>query len=152
MSDRRTPVVLVPSLSRELGATVAGALLDRPGTVAVHHDVGRLGQGVVVRTVSGPGSARETTVLELGHGCLSCTLRLDLLPLLRDLAGRDGVERVVLHLDPALEPEQVCWAVLHVLVDGVVVADLVDLRGVISVVAMETCLDDARSDHHAAER
>ena len=53
MSDRRTPVVLVPSLFRDLGATVAGALLDRPGTVVVHHDVGRLDQGVVVRTVSG---------------------------------------------------------------------------------------------------
>jgi G3E family GTPase len=36
---------------------------------------------------------------------VSCTLRLDLLPLLEQLGGR-----VIVHLDPALEPETVCFA------------------------------------------
>ncbi|GHF51047.1 G3E family GTPase [Amycolatopsis bartoniae] len=37
--------------------------------------------------------------LELAHGCVSCTLREDLLPLLRRLAGMPEVARIVLRLD-----------------------------------------------------
>ncbi|MGY1713516.1 ribosome hibernation factor-recruiting GTPase MRF [Geodermatophilus sp. SYSU D01106] len=155
MSDRRTPVVLVPSLSRHLGATAVRTLLDRPGTVVVHHDVGQLGQGVVVRTVLGPGPGRgTTTALELAHGCLSCTLRLDLLPLLRDLAGRPDVDRVVLHLDPALEPEHLCWAIEQVVLeDGSGTAgDAVRVETVLAVVDAATWLDDATGGEELADR
>jgi hypothetical protein len=53
-------------------------------------------------------------------------------------AARAGRPRraalVVLHLDPALEPEQVCWALVHVLVDGSPITDHLDLRGVVTAV------------------
>jgi len=51
------------------------------------------------------------TVLELAHGCVSCTLREDLLPLLRRLARRPEVTRIVVRLDEAMEPEPVSWAI-----------------------------------------
>jgi G3E family GTPase len=120
-----------------------------PDAVVLHHDLRDVGTGLVRRRVRD----RRTdawTELRLAHGCVSCTLREDLLPTLRALAGR--VARVVLHLDPALEPEQVCWALRHVLVDGVPVGDLVDLRGVVAAVDAETWLDDATGDEPVAER
>ena len=154
MNDRRTPVVLVSALSCDLGAAVAGMLLERPGTVVVHHDVGRLREGVVVRTVLGPGAGRTTTALELAHGCLSCTLRLDLLPLLRDLAARDDVARVALHLDPALEPEDLCRAIGQVLLeDGSGTAgDTVRVDAVLAVLDAATWLDDATGGDDLADR
>jgi len=63
------------------------------------------------------GSDDVTTTIGLVHGCLSCTLREDLLSALITLTEPGGPRRIVLHLDPALEPEQICWALLHVLVD-----------------------------------
>ncbi|WP_433504291.1 ribosome hibernation factor-recruiting GTPase MRF [Pseudonocardia halophobica] len=128
-----------------------------PGVVVVHHDLRDIARGRLHRRIRD----RDTdtwTELELAHGCLSCTLREDLLPTLRGLAGR--VRRVVLHLDPALEPEQVCWALAHVLVDGggadpghgVVLTDLVDLRGVITAVDAARWLDDATGDEPVTER
>ena len=75
-----------------------------PGAVLVRHDLRDLAGGVVRRWVDG-----ELTVLELAHGCVSCTLRLDLLPLLERLGGR-----VVVDLDPALEPEAVCFALREI--------------------------------------
>ncbi|WP_181780195.1 ribosome hibernation factor-recruiting GTPase MRF [Pseudonocardia pini] len=120
-----------------------------PDAVVLHHDLRDVGAGLVRRRMR-DRRIDTLTELRLAHGCVSCTLREDLLPTLRDLAGR--VERVVLHLDPALEPEQVCWALRHVLVDGVPVGDLVDLRGVVAAVDAETWLDDATGDEPVAER
>lgn len=120
-----------------------------PEVVVLHHDLRDVASGTVHRRVRSPGTDAWTD-LHLAHGCVSCTLREDLLPRLRALAGT--VRRVVLHLDPALEPEQVCWALRHVLVDGVVLTDLVDLRGVLTVVDVGTWLDDATSDEAVEER
>ncbi|MFD1528895.1 hypothetical protein [Pseudonocardia aurantiaca] len=98
-----------------------------PDTAVRHHDLRDIASGRVHRRLR-RGRFDETTVLELEHGFLSCTLREDLLPQLLELAGPGGPRRVVLHLDPALEPEQVCWSLLHVLVDGAPVTEVVDLR------------------------
>ena len=93
-----TEVLLVAGLApHDVAEEVWRAM---PGAVLVRHDLRGLAEGVVRRWVDG-----ELTVLELTHGCVSCTLRLDLVPLLERLGGR-----VVVHLDPALEPEAVCFA------------------------------------------
>ena len=104
-----------------------------PGSVLVRHDLRDLAEGVVRRWVDG-----ELTVLELAHGCVSCTLRLDLLPLLERLGGR-----VVVHLDPALEPEAVCFALRE--------AD-VRVEAVITVVDAVTWPADATGDETLADR
>ncbi len=122
-----------------------------PDVAVLHHDLRDIGSGRLRRRLR-RGPLDETTVLELEHGCLSCTLREDLLPQLLALAGPDGPHRVVLHLDAALEPEHVCWSLLHVLIDGAPVTDVVDLRGVVTVVDAERWLDDATGDEAPEER
>ncbi|CCH27980.1 GTP-binding protein [Actinosynnema sp. NPDC047251] len=104
-----------------------------PGSALVRHDLRDLGQGVVRRWVDG-----TLAVLELAHGCVSCTLRLDLVPLLRTLTGR-----VVVDLDPALEPEAVCLALAP---HGIRV------ESVVTAVDPTTWLADVSGDETLGER
>jgi G3E family GTPase len=68
---------------------------------------------VVVRTVATRGTESDWP-LELANGCVACTVRNDLLVLLRRLHRRNDVQRIVVHLMPWLEPEPVCWAINNV--------------------------------------
>ena len=120
-----------------------------PDAVVVHHRLDDVAAGIVHRRVRDRRTDEWTTV-RLEHGCVSCTLRLDLLPLVRSLTGRVG--RIVLHLDPVLEPEQVCWALRHVVVDDAPLGDVVDIRGVVTAVDARTWLDDATGDEPVGER
>ena len=164
-----TELVLVSGIARDGVAQVVDRLLTAPGTAALHHDLTEVSGGVVRRRlrISGRGygdlprpgrrpapsaGTDQTTVIELAHGCVSCTLREDVLPLIRVLARRPGTRRIVLHLDPVLEPEQVCWAVLHVLVDGSTLADDVRLGGVITVLDPPGWLVDAIGEDEPADR
>ncbi|MFS8097536.1 GTP-binding protein [Lentzea alba] len=126
-----TEVVLVAGFTDH---DVADALwLASPDSVLVRHDLSGLADGVVRRWIDG-----RLTELTLAHGCVSCTLRLDLLPLLEELNGR-----VVVHLDPALEPEAVCFALSET-----------DIRveAVITVVDSDTWLADATGSDTLADR
>lgn len=161
MPSSRTPLVIVTGLEARHCRRVTRALLDRAGTVVVHHDIGRLGEGVVLRTVTrhaADGVAEEQTAVELAHGCLSCTLRLDLLPLLHELGGRRDVERIVLQLDPALEPEHLCWTVGQLVLDGAPVdptgtaADRVAIAAVLAVVDGNSWLEDVTGGEELADR
>jgi G3E family GTPase len=83
------------------------------------------------------------TALELAHGCVSCTIRDDLLILLRRLHRRADVERIVVHLSPWLEPEPICWAINHVRVSvGPGYADGPAARDV-EIAATVTCVDSS---------
>jgi G3E family GTPase len=120
-----TVVVLVAGLvDHDVAARV---WFDRPGAVLVRHDLSRVEEGVVRRWVDG-----VETELQLEHGCVSCTMRLDLLPLLHSLNGT-----VVVHLDPLLEPAVVRRALEE---NGVRV------ECVITVLDAVSWLDDALSD------
>lgn len=143
----RTPVLLVSGQ----GATdeVTGVLLRRPGTVVVEH---RFDGHVVRRTTAildGGELSSAEEALELGHGCVSCTIRNDLLVLLRKLHRRSNVERIVVHLAPWLEPEPIAWAINHVRVrigpdfpDGPAALD-VRIAGVVTCVDSAVWLDQA---------
>lgn len=145
-NDRRVRLVLVAGLHREPAERLATRLLRAaPRTAAVHYDLRRLGEGLVGRRTRRGGSD-TTATLGLAHGCVSCTLREDLLPLLRSLVDGGGVDRVVLHLDPLMEPEPVCWALRHVEVGGVVITDLADVEAVVAVVDEHRWLDEATGD------
>lgn len=143
---RETRLVLVTGLPRQAAGSVAEELrTEQAGTVLVRHDLTALTEGVVKRRLR--WAARdETTVLELAHGCVSCTLREDLLPLLRTLVARPDVHRVVLHLDPVMEPEQVCWALRNALVGNVTIVDLAPIEAVLAVVDERTWLAAATGD------
>ncbi|MEA3528694.1 GTP-binding protein [Nocardia implantans] len=159
-SDRRTPVVVLAGFAGLAAAGVdrAAAMLGMAaGTVVVRHDLTQLREGIVHRTVR--TATRETSaVLELAHGCVSCTLRMDLLPLLCTLARRESVDRIVLALDPAFEAEAVCQAIEHVVVTGVHGRVDGPAGRDVRVDAVLTCLDaavwlaDATGDETLAER
>nr|WP_225956529.1 GTP-binding protein [Amycolatopsis lexingtonensis] len=122
-----------------------------PGTAVVHHDLREIHSGVVRRRLR-LEQRDQLTVLELAHGCVSCTLREDLLPLLRHLARLPEVRRIVVRLDEAMEPEPVSWAIRNVLVGDHPVSDDVELRAVFTVVDCATFLADATGDDVLAER
>ena len=73
----KTPVTVVCGWDGRVDET-ATALLG-PGTVLVHHDLTHVREGVVRRTTTTVDATREH-ILELAHGCVSCTLRYDLMP------------------------------------------------------------------------
>ncbi|MBF6247729.1 GTP-binding protein, partial [Nocardia elegans] len=158
--DRRTPVLLVAGLPGRASAAVdraAAALAHAEGAVVVRHHLEDLREGVVRRTLRTVLATTET-VLELAHGCVSCTLRADLLPLLCTLAARESVHRIVLELDPAFEAEAVCQAIEDVVVTGVVgrvdgpAARDVRIEAVLTCVDAASWLADATGEETLAER
>ncbi|KXP13004.1 hypothetical protein AXK57_01825 [Tsukamurella pulmonis] len=155
--SNRTPVLLLTGFGEQERALE----LAEPGTVVVHHDLSGLREGLVVRseTTFRPDLVAEerVAVLELAHGCVSCTLREDLLPLLRTLHRRAGVRRIVVRLDPILEAEAVRHAIEHVVVEmvGAVpgpAARDVEMVGVIGFVDGPTWLADALGEEDLGER
>ncbi len=137
----RTPVILVAGQTDT--DSVVGELLRAPGTTVVEH---RFDGHVVRRTLMTRRDGAMTSTecgLELAKGCVSCTIRNDLLVLLRQLHRRAGVDRVVVHLAPWLEPEPICVAINQVrvrvgpgYVDGPAALD-------VSIAAVVTCVDSA---------
>ncbi|MCV7410197.1 hypothetical protein AWC05_21950 [Mycobacterium florentinum] len=146
----RTPVVLVAGQGDT--DAVAGTFLRRAGTVVVEH---RFDGHVVRRTTAMLCKGEFTTAedaLELAHGCVSCTVRNDLLALLRTLSRHAGVERIVVHLSEWLEPEPICVAINHVRVrigpdypDGPAALD-VAIAGVVTCIDSRTWLTRALGD------
>jgi G3E family GTPase len=146
----RTPVVLVTGQGDT--EAVAHALLQRRGTLVVTH---RVEGHVVVRglTMLRRGApATADYALELSHGCVSCTVRNDLLVLLRRLHRRRDVDRVVVHLGGWLEPQPICWAIEHVrvslgpgYVDGPAASD-VRIAGVVCSLDPGRWLEQALGD------
>ncbi|WP_433563291.1 ribosome hibernation factor-recruiting GTPase MRF [Nocardia sp. CA-151230] len=160
MASQRKPVLVLAGLPGraadgvERSARLLGAA---PGTVVVRHDLSELHHGVVRRIVRHDGR-EQVTVLELAHGCVSCTLRADLLPYLCLLADRDSVRRIVLALDPAFEAEAVCQAIADVTVTGVVgrvdgpAGRSVRVDTVLTCVDARDWLADATGDETLSER
>lgn len=151
-ADARPELVVVCGAVRD-AVRATGAAMRAPGTVVVAPDLRELGEGVVHRVVTDDSGSR-TAVVELTHGCVSCTLREDLLPLLLSLAADRRTLRVVLLLDPGMEPEPVCEALAHLVAEGAdgPVTDVLALRGVVAVLDAAHWLDDAGSDDALADR
>ncbi|HEY4022391.1 MAG TPA: GTP-binding protein [Pseudonocardiaceae bacterium] len=146
-----TTLVVVAGLPDEATATLTEDLRSaRPGTVSLHHDLSRVAQGIVLRRMR---SSKQNTieVLELAHGCVSCTLREDVLPMLRRLAAIPEVRRVVLRLDPVIEPDAVCWAIQQVPIEGRPVSDDVDIEAIVTAVDVGRWLAAATDDRELAE-
>lgn len=151
----RTPVVLVAGLGDT--DTTTGALLGQPGTLVVEH---RFDGQVVRRTMTTLQDGVLTTAeaaLELAHGCISCTIRNDLLVLLRVLHRREDVSRIVVHLPSSMEPEPVCFAINRVpvrvgpgYVDGPAARD-VRIAAVVVCIDAATWLTQALGDDELAD-
>lgn len=153
--DTRTSVVILAG-DRD-GVNGLADLLRQPGTVVVRHDLSLLREGLITRTIR-RGSSEWLALLQPVHGCVSCTLRHDLLPLLRTLSQRSGVARVVVALDPLLEPAEVERAIDEVVVGGIVgrvdapAARDVRVDAVVTVIDAETWLHEALGDETVDRR
>ncbi|MFF2242833.1 GTP-binding protein [Arthrobacter sp. NPDC058130] len=110
----------------------AALAAQSPGTIVVFHDL--LEAGVVVRRIFKDGGLLERSESALEHGCLSCTVRLDVVPTVNRLveAGR----RVVIGLPPAVAAS----AAVHALRAGLGSAATVES-------AILACAPEAVEDH-----
>jgi len=153
-APQRTPVTLVTGLHRTTNARIAYTLL-RPGTTVVSHDLRDVATGRVTRIEHrmAPDGVDSLMIddIELEHGCVSCTLRLDLLPMLRTLHRDPDVERIVVLLDPAIEPETLSVEIRHTIVEahGAVPAPAgtdVEIVATVCGVDAPTWLADATGD------
>ncbi|MEU5552078.1 MULTISPECIES: GTP-binding protein [unclassified Micromonospora] len=137
---------------------VARTLLTAdPALLLVRHDLGDVRAGVVHRVVRDRSGVLEDERITLAHGCVSCTLRDDVLPTLARLAGTHPHRDLVLMLPEVVEPEAVAAACAHCLVDGTPLTDLLHVDSYVTVVDAEHLLDGLAStddlktlDIHAA--
>jgi G3E family GTPase len=101
----QTPVTVVCGPDRAHSLRTARRLLaGDPSRVLVEHDLTHVEAGLVGRTEQWGDGRVEATVVELAHGCVSCTLREDVLPALVVLARAGNASHVVLLLPDVVEP------------------------------------------------
>ncbi|MEU3269953.1 GTP-binding protein [Saccharomonospora sp. NPDC006951] len=147
----RVPLVLISGLASEAALLLADRFhaADRH-TAVVHHDLRNIAAGFVLRRLRcGPREALTTVAVT--HGCASRALREDLLPLVRELAGRPDIARIVVRLDEAMEPEPVCEALgevpgEHPMSTGV------EVEAVVTVIDIATWLTDVTGEDTMADR
>ncbi|MGK2867920.1 MAG: ribosome hibernation factor-recruiting GTPase MRF [Mycobacterium sp.] len=135
----RTPVLLVAGQGAK--TDVVDLLIRTPGTVVIGYAV----EGhIVIRQVSGMRDTKTVVTvspLELKGGCVTCTVRDDLLILLRQLHRRSDVHRIVVQLMDWVDPEPICAAINDVpvqlgpgFIDGPAGRD-------VEIAAVVTCVD-----------
>ncbi|HET9518672.1 MAG TPA: GTP-binding protein [Actinoplanes sp.] len=155
--DNRPRVTVLAGFTPSATEAVARALLvTDPRLILIRHDISRIRDGVIRRLVRTADEVVEDHVVELVHGCVSCTLREDVLPTLVRLGRRGG--DIILALPPTIEPEAVAAACAHCAVDGTAVTDVVRFDSYVTVVEAAGFLDDLTStddlrhrDLHAAD-
>ncbi|MFI7231071.1 CobW family GTP-binding protein [Nonomuraea angiospora] len=126
-----TPVVLVAGLhAAARTATVEQLLAEHPGSLAVHHDLRQVTHGRVRRGVRDRTGLLDTTEVHLAHGCVTCTVREDLLPQLVALAP--GATLLIVDLWDSVEPRSVAEAI-----------DCDEARETLRLAAVLTALDAA---------
>lgn len=151
MSDeRRTPLILINGLAGGAGRYLADKLAEA-GTAVVEYSLRRVSSGVMHRRLRRRPTDGLAT-LELAHGCVSCTVRADLLPLLCSLGAEPGIRQIVVRLDEVMEPERVCWDIGNVLVGDRPAAEVVAIDAVVTVLDAATWLADATGDDTLADR
>ncbi|WP_112133538.1 CobW family GTP-binding protein [Glycomyces dulcitolivorans] len=153
-ADLRPALTLLTGFAPD--ATRAAAdLLTRadPGLLVVGYDLAALAtDGTVRRTVRDGRGVVEDESTALEHGCLSCTVREDLLPALVRLArDRPGTD-IALVLPPNMEPETVAAACSWSHVDGAPVTDAIRIDSVVAVCDPASLLDTLDSDQDLADR
>jgi G3E family GTPase len=99
------PITVVCGLDRSAALRAGQQLLGGdPSSRLLTHCLDQVQIGLVSRTtVSGDGQV-DAALIDLDHGCVSCTLREDVLPALVRMSADPAVGRVVLVLPEAVEP------------------------------------------------
>lgn len=115
-------VTVVSSLDVFCRQQVCAALAaESPGALVVFHDL--LEDGLVIRRVFREGRRLEREESTLEHGCLSCTVRLDVVPTVGRLLEQGS--RIILGLPPAVASATAVHALIRGLRDAVVIESVV---------------------------
>ncbi|MBB2910774.1 G3E family GTPase [Streptosporangium becharense] len=124
-----TPVVLVAGLhAGARTAAVETLLRDHPGAIAIHHNLREVTSGRVERVVRDASEVLGLADVRLAHGCVTCTVREDLLPeLVRHSAT---ASLLVVDLWDSVEPRSVAEAL-----------DCDEARDLLRLTAVLTALD-----------
>ncbi|KGM14510.1 CobW family GTP-binding protein [Cellulomonas bogoriensis] len=133
-------------------SVVFGMVTDAPGTVVLRHDiVDDDGDGAIRRVVLDHTGVVEDVLVPLEHACLSCAVREDAIPVLRDLASQGRWSALVLALPVSAESLPVARALGWAARRG---GDLPDVRlaSVVGAVDVETCEHDLLGDDLLDER
>lgn len=106
------PVIVVASMdpvARQ--AFSAGVVLDLPGSVVVQHDLrfDRSGDGVRRLVTDRTGVVYDDDH-RLGHACLACAVRDDLVPTIGQLAADGRWDSIVVALPVSADPQAVVGA------------------------------------------
>jgi G3E family GTPase len=121
--------VLVAGLHGPARAAVVDRLLrERPGSLAIHHDLRGIADGNVVRTVRDANALSERALVRPTHDCMTCMIREDLIPELRRQAHHALL--LVVDLWDCVEPRFVAEALDHA-----------ELREELRLTAVLTALD-----------
>lgn len=130
-----TVVSSLDVFSRQKACAVLAA--ESRGAVVVFHDL--LENGVVIRRVFKDGRRLEREEFTLEHGCLSCTVRLDVVPAVARL-GTPGA-RIIVGLPPAVPSSMAIHALLKGLGESLAVDSVV-------LACAPDALEDQIWDHH----
>lgn len=145
-TQQRNAVTVLAGFSPDATEAVARILLVAdPSLVLIRHDLSAVRAGLVRRTVRTAADVLEDEVVELAHGCVSCTLREDVVPALVRVARRRPGCGILLVLPPAVEPEAVASACAACSVDGAAVTDTIRFDSYVTVVEADGILDDLAS-------
>lgn len=152
--DLRPALTILTGFAPAATRAAADLLLAAdPSLLVVAHDLtDLLVSGTVHRTVRDGRGLLEDERLTLEHGCISCTVREDLLPTLVRLARTRPTSDLVLVLPPSMEPETVAAACSWCHVDGAPVTEALRIDSVVAVCDPATLLDTLESDQDLADR
>lgn len=146
-------VTVLSGFSPAATHAVARTLLaDDPRLILIRHDLTGVRDGIVHRIVRTARQVLEDERVTLVHGCVSCTLREDVLPTLVRLARAHPDRDQALMLPEAVEPEAVAAATGWCLVDGAPVTDHVRFESYTTVVDAGRVLDDLTSTDSLSDR
>ncbi|SCE82487.1 GTPase, G3E family [Micromonospora marina] len=145
-ADTRPSLTVLSGFWPSATYAVARTLLAAdPALVLVRHDLADLAAGTVHRIVRDAAGVLEDERITLAHGCVSCTLREDVLPTLARLARAQPHRDLLLMLPEVVEPEAVAAVCAHCLVDGAPITDLIRVDSYVTVVDAEHLLDGLAS-------
>ncbi|TDC38639.1 GTP-binding protein [Micromonospora sp. KC213] len=145
-ADTRPSLTVLSGFWPAATFAVARALLAADELLLlVRHDLTGMRNGVVRRVVRSGAGIIEDEPVGLRHGCVSCTLREDVLPTLVRLTRSHPGQDLILILPEVAEPEAVAAACAHCLVDGAPITDFLRVDSYVTVIDAEHLLDGLAS-------
>lgn len=134
-------LLIVTGLAHEAVERVTRAMCRFDDTAGVAHNLRAAGYGVVHRWLR-RGGAERIESSQVTPDDVSMLVRDDLSRLVSQMAVDPRVRRIVVPLDPALEPGPVCRELLGTVDEPTGLASRVDVRGVLTVIDEATWLSD----------